>query len=305
MFSLSLDLRMAVPGLPFVVRGRGGFHAFNDRNFRRGRRAAPVSWYTGHMAWPEIMAGFVVGCVVGLTGVGGGALMTPLLILLFGVHPSRAIGTDLLFAAATKSVGTIVHGLNHTIEWRIVARLATGSLPGAALALLGLGYLGVHGDAANRLSAVILGLVLILAATALIVRPWILRAPALLPAEPAAGPRPGLTIGLGFALGVLVSVTSVGSGALGTVALMLLYPRMATSRIVGSDLAHAVPLTVLAGMGHWALGTISFNLLLPLLLGSIPGIILGSVTARYLPDALLRIGLAAVLAVSGYLILIG
>lgn len=124
-------------------------------------------------------------------------------------------------------------------------------------------------------------------------------------AEPAAGPRPGLTIGLGFALGVLVSVTSVGSGALGTVALMLLYPRMATSRIVGSDLANAVPLTVLAGMGHWALGTISFNLLLPLLLGSIPGIILGSVTARYLPDALLRIGLAAVLAVSGYLILIG
>jgi uncharacterized membrane protein YfcA len=257
------------------------------------------------MGWPEVLAGFLVGGVVGLTGVGGGALMTPLLILLFGVHPSRAIGTDLLFAAATKSVGTLVHGLNHTVEWRIVARLATGSLPGAALALIGLHALGVHGKAANHLTGVLLGLVLILAATALLIRPWLLRRPRDGAIEPATAPPPWLTIGLGFGLGILVSVTSVGSGALGTVALMVLYPRLPTARIVGSDLAHAVPLTLLAGVGHVVLGTVSFSLLLPLLLGSIPGIILGSIASRHTPEPLLRIGLAAILAVSGYGILFG
>ncbi len=257
------------------------------------------------MVWPEVLAGFVVGGVVGLTGVGGGALMTPLLILLFGVHPSRAIGTDLLFAAATKSVGTLVHGLNHTVEWRIVARLATGSLPGAALALIGLHYLGVHGTAANHLTGVLLGIVLILAATALLIRPWLLRRPRGGAIEPAIAPNPWFTIGLGFGLGVLVSVTSVGSGALGTVALMVLYPKLPTARIVGSDLAHAVPLTLLAGVGHWVLGTVSFTLLLPLLLGSIPGIILGSIASRHTPEPLLRIGLATILAVSGYGVLFG
>lgn len=257
------------------------------------------------MGWPEVLAGFVVGGMVGLTGVGGGALMTPLLILLFGVHPAGAIGTDLMFAAATKTVGTVVHGLNHTVEWRLVGRLATGSLPGAVLALVAMGYLGVHGSVANHVSAIILGVVLILAATCLLIRPWLFRRQAAGGAGPAAVPRPGLTIGLGFVLGILVSVTSVGSGALGTVALMLLYPRMATSRIVGSDLAHAVPLTLLAGIGHWALGTVSFPLLLPLLLGSIPGIVLGSMTSRYAPEPLVRMGLATVLASSGYMILTG
>ncbi len=255
---------------------------------------------------PEILAGFVVGGIVGLTGVGGGALMTPLLILLFGVHPSGAIGTDLLFAAATKSVGTAVHGLNHTVDWRIVLRLASGSLPGAALALAGLGYLGVHGALANHISALILGVVLILAATALLIRPWLIKT---IPGDhpstdaPAIIPRTGPTIVLGFVLGVLVSITSVGSGALGTVALMLLYPRMATARIVGSDLAHAVPLTLLAGIAHWALGTVSFTLLLPLLLGSIPGIILGSLSSNRTPEPVLRIGLATMLAASGCFIL--
>jgi uncharacterized membrane protein YfcA len=256
------------------------------------------------MVWPEAFAGFVVGAVVGLTGVGGGALMTPLLILMFGYHPSRAIGTDLLFAAATKSVGTIVHGFNHTVEWPIVARLATGSLPGAALTLIGLRYLGVHGSVANHLSSILLGLALILAAVALLVRPWLLRLPQMAQTDSTLQRGPGPTIALGFFLGIVVTVTSVGSGALGTVALMLLYPRMPIAKIVGSDLAHAVPLTLLAGLGHMALGTVSFPLLLSLLLGSIPGIILGSMASRHAPEPLLRIGLAIILAISAYGILL-
>ncbi|MCW8307886.1 sulfite exporter TauE/SafE family protein [Acidiphilium sp. PA] len=258
------------------------------------------------MNTPEILAGFVVGGIVGLTGVGGGALMTPLLILLFGVHPSGAIGTDLLFAAATKSVGAAVHGLGHTVDWRLVWRLASGSLPGAGLALACLGSLGVHGALANHISALILGVVLILAATALLIRPWLIktiRHDHTVTNAPPIAPRTGLTIGLGFVLGILVSITSVGSGALGTVALMLLYPRMPAARVVGSDLAHAVPLTLLAGIGHWMLGTVSLSLLLPLLLGSIPGIILGSIAASRTPETLLRIGLAGMLAASGWFIL--
>lgn len=257
------------------------------------------------MSIGEIVAGFVVGSAVGLTGVGGGALMTPILIVMFGIHPSTAIGTDLLFAAATKSVGTLVHGLNHTVEWPIVLRLAAGSLPGAAAALFVLGRLGVDGAAANAISADLLAAAVLIAALSLMVKPW-------LATRLSGGPRgvrtarrkTVLTVLLGVVLGVIVSLTSVGAGALGTVALILLYPDLPMARIVGSDLAHAVPLTLLAGIGHWTLGTVSGAVLAPLLIGSVPGIVLGSIATRLVPERLLRGGLALILAASAIRLLL-
>lgn len=258
------------------------------------------------MSIGEIVAGFAVGTAVGLTGVGGGALMTPILIVIFGIHPSTAIGTDLIFAAATKSVGTVVHGLSHTVEWPIVARLASGSLPGAALGLFGLAQLGVHGEAANRLSTLLLAGAVLIAAVSLMFKPWLVAHVGGFRRGGRSGRREiALTVVLGVALGVMVSLTSVGSGALGTVVLILLYPELSMARIVGSDLAHAVPLTLLAGIGHWTLGTVSGAVLAPLLIGSVPGIVLGSLGARHVPDRWLRCGLALILAASAIRLLFG
>jgi len=244
-------------------------------------------------------SGFVVGAIVGLTGVGGGSLMTPLLVLVFGVNPATAVGTDLLYAAITKAGGVAVHGRRRHIRWDIVGRLAAGSIPGALATLAVLALVHIDSAALGRLITHSLGFALILTAFAIVLKPRLQRWGSL-----ANGPWRDRWIGpltavTGFALGVLVTLSSVGAGALGVAALFFLYPRLATVEIVGSDIAHAVPLALVAGLGHAQLGTVDFSLLGSLLVGSLPGIALGSALSARLPERLLRSGLASILVIVG------
>jgi len=243
------------------------------------------------------IAGFAVGMLVGMTGVGGGSLMTPVLILLFGIHPATAVGTDLLYAAVTKTAGSVVHGFNRTVDWAVVARLAAGSVPMTVLTIVALSYVDINGTAARELIAGVLTVALFVTALTLIFRDKIIgryaaRIGSLAPKRIAA-----ITVGVGAVLGVLVSFSSVGAGAIGVTALILLYPKLPTARIVGSDIAHAVPLTLVAGIGHWFLGSINLDVLASLLLGSVPGILVGSYAAARIPEFALRIVLAAALLV--------
>lgn len=247
------------------------------------------------------IAGFSVGAIVGLTGVGGGSLMTPLLVLLFGIHPSVAVGTDLLYAAITKAGGTLAHGLKGTVDWSITRRLAYGSIPAAALTLVVLGQLAPGGiGGATGLIKVALGVALLLTAVAIIFRKQI-QDFALRHSEGRENPRrtATLTVVTGAVLGVLVSISSVGAGALGVSALFFLYPRLPTLRIIGSDIAHAVPLTLVAGIGHWMLGSVDWSLLGSLLIGSLPGIWLGSHMTRRVAEQWLRPALAVMMAMIG------
>ncbi len=245
------------------------------------------------------LAGVCVGILVGLTGVGGGSLMTPVLVLLFGFHPTTAVGTDLLYASATKTVGTTVHGWRGTVAWRVVALLALGSVPMTLVTLAVIGNLDRQSDTISRLITFLLGLLLVATAIATFLRPTILRwlAPRFDRLRPATIGM--MTVLLGMVLGVLVTLTSVGAGALGMTALLLLYPKLPVNRLVGSDIAHAVPLTLLGGAGHWYLGSVNFDLLLSLLVGSIPGIIVGSLLATRAPDRVLAPILATTLALVG------
>jgi uncharacterized protein len=245
-----------------------------------------------------ILSGFFVGLLVGQTGVGGGSLMTPLLILLFGVHPGTAVGTDLLYAAVTKTVGTGVHGLNHTVDWRIVGRLASGSIPATLATLLALNWLG-GGNSAGGLISVLLGVMLLLTAGSLFLRRGFVKLMGPVMESLSARTIARLTVLVGLLLGVMVTISSVGAGALGVTALLLLYPRARMAVIVGSDIAHAVPLTLIAGLGHWWIGSVNGVLLLSLLSGSIPGIILGSYAASHVPEWVLRPLLAIVLIIVG------
>jgi uncharacterized membrane protein YfcA len=242
-------------------------------------------------------SGFAVGFLVGITGVGGGSLMTPLLILLFGLHPATAVGTDLLYAAATKSVGSVVHGFNRTVDWRVVRRLATGSVPMTVLTLAALSVLDVNGPTTRQLIGAVLAFALFLTAATLVFRnALIARYAANIGALPASRIAT-LTVVTGGILGVLVSISSVGAGAIGVTALILLYPKLPTARIVGSDIAHAVPLTLVAGIGHWFLGSIDWPIFTALILGSIPGILIGSYAAVRIPETALRVVLAVTLIV--------
>jgi uncharacterized protein len=244
------------------------------------------------------VSGFFVGAIVGLTGVGGGALMTPLLVLIFGVHPATAVGTDLLYAGLTKTVGTAVHGGAGTVSWTLVGRLALGSLPASVVTVAALGAFGPRGASASVLISAVLGAALLLTALGLVLRDRLIRLTRGAHDMPHAR-QVGLTIAVGAAIGVLVSISSVGAGAIGISALYFLYPGLPARTIVASDIAHAVPLTLVAGAGHWLLGSVDWALLASLLAGSIPGIVAGSVVAPRLPDSALRVALAGVLAVVG------
>ncbi|HLI65585.1 MAG TPA: sulfite exporter TauE/SafE family protein [Caulobacteraceae bacterium] len=252
-----------------------------------------------------ILSGLVVGILVGLTGVGGGSLMTPLLILLFGIHPATAVGTDLLYAAATKTVGTSIHGFARSIEWKIVGLLALGSLPATVIVILALQHFGAASHATTKLISLTLAIALLISATLLFLKKWLVDLATRRSPDFGLRTSAGLTILTGFVVGALVALSSVGAGALGAVALAFLYPRLATLKIVGTDVAHAVPLTLLAGLGHWWLGDINFGLLGTLLLGSIPGVILGSIAARFSPEAALRTALGVMLAIVGVKMLTG
>ena len=223
--------------------------------------------------------------------------MTPLLVLLFGFHPSTAVGTDLLYASVTKSVGTAVHGKQQTVDWRIVAHLAAGSVPASILTLIVMSRVGTMTDEASEVLNLLLGISLLVTGISVFFRPFILRwAGAHIHAMDDRRLR-RWTILLGAALGVLVSITSVGAGALGTTALLILYPRLPVARVAGSDIAHAVPLTLIAGIGHWLMGSVDFTLMLALLAGSIPGIIVGSMLGGRASDNLLRPILAITLLI--------
>jgi uncharacterized membrane protein YfcA len=246
------------------------------------------------------LSGFVVGAIVGLTGVGGGSLMTPLLVLVFGIHPATAVGTDLLYAALTKAGGTVAHGRKGHIDWAITGRLALGSIPAAAITIWVLSQLPKGSNAIGAIISNGLGFALVLTAIAILFGRK-LRAYAARHEESPLRQRhlPAITVAVGAILGVLVTISSVGAGALGVAALFFLYPSLSPVRVVGSDVAHAVPLTLVAGFGHWWLGSVDWTLLGTLLAGSLPGIWLGSRLAPRIPEHILRTGLA------GMLILIG
>ncbi len=241
------------------------------------------------------LSGFVVGMLVGMTGVGGGALMTPLLILLFGIHPATAVGTDLLYAAATKTGGSLVHGFARSVDWRVVKRLAYGSTPATVLTLIVLSQLNLNGEAMRSLITFVLSFALFATALILIfgqplVAMYRARVSELDPRRTATA-----TVLFGALLGVLVTISSVGAGAIGVVVLIMLYPQMPMARIVGSDIAHAVPLTLVAGLGHWGMGAVDWGIMGSLLAGSLPGIFIGSYFAIRIPERALRVVLATTL----------
>lgn len=242
-----------------------------------------------------VASGFGVGLLVGMTGVGGGSLMTPLLILLFGIHPTTAVGTDLLYAAATKTGGSLVHGIGRSIHWPAVIRLACGSLPASIATLLVMWQLKLDASAQRAVVNLVLCFALLLTATSLIFRKAIMERYRRRLEHVDERTTAIATVVTGAALGILVSISSVGAGAVGVTALLLLYPRLPMATIVGSDIAHAVPLTLVAGTGHWALGAVDWSLMGVLLLGSLPGIVIGSYSALRVPEKVLRVTLAAVL----------
>lgn len=251
-----------------------------------------------------IVAGFTVGIVVGMTGVGGGSLMTPILIFVFGVKPHLAIGTDLLFAAFTKMGGTLSLVRARMVDWRIVGQVAAGSLPASLITLYVLHRLGPANPATQTFMTTTLGLTLLLTAVATfykVVRGKAMPvriAPELL--DQATRARHwALPVLFGAVIGSLVTITSVGAGAIGVIVLMLLYPALPLPRIVAADIAHAVPLTLVAGLGHASIGSVDWPLLALLLSGSIPGIWVGSHLMRKMPDRLIRSLLSALLAYAG------
>lgn len=254
------------------------------------------------MDWLYTLSGFIVGFVVGVTGVGGGSLMTPVLVLMFGIAPATAVGTDLLYASLTKMGGSWVHGRRGTVDWKVVKLLAMGSLPAALLSMALLHYLALDEKHLKTLITSVLSVALLLTAAALLFKPYLIklgRRPDGVMFELHAHHLTGATIFTGAILGVLVTISSVGAGALGVVVLLFLYPRAPMAKIVGTDIAHAVPLTLIAGLGHAALGTVNYGLLGSLLLGSLPGIYLGSHLGIKIPDHVLRPILATMLTAIG------
>lgn len=241
------------------------------------------------MTLSYIVAGFGVGILVGLTGVGGGSLMTPLLTLLFNVVPGVAVGTDLAFASVTKVAGTVAHRYRGTVHWDIVRRLCVGALPAAILTTLALKRFGALSPEIGQIIRYTIAGSVALTVVALLFRS---RMQAWLNDHPErqlqGTPLIAATIVAGVLLGTLVTVSSIGAGAVGATLLVLLYPRLAPAEIAGTDIAYAVPLTAIAAFGHWWLGSINWELLGTLLIGSLPGITIGSLAARKVPEKFLR-----------------
>jgi uncharacterized membrane protein YfcA len=249
-----------------------------------------------------VVAGLIVGFVVGLTGVGGGSLMTPIL-LWFGIPPTTAVGTDLLYAAFTKMGGVFVHHKKKNINWAITGWLSLGSVPAALLTLWILKNIKTDITAINTVIKYSLGWALLFTSVAIICKQKLL-----IFSQKHAGDKfhtesttqNVLTVLIGVMLGATVTLTSIGAGALGTVTLFFLYPLLPTPRLVGTEIAHAVPLTLVAGIGHASMGNLDLTLLGQLLLGSLPGIFIGSLLSGKVPDLLLRNAIAIMLFFVGY-----
>jgi uncharacterized membrane protein YfcA len=245
-----------------------------------------------------VISGFAVGVLVGMTGVGGGSLMTPLLTLMFGVSPAVAVGTDLAFASLTKGVGTFTHRLRGTVHWDIVGRLCLGALPAALLASVALQHFGtLNKEIGQVIRYTIAGSVLLTVVALLFKRKmlaWITAHPE---RQLQGRALSTATIVSGVVLGTLVTISSIGAGAIGATLLVMLYPRLSAAEVAGTDIAYAVPLTAIAAIGHWWLGSINWTLLATLLVGSLPGITIGAYAARAVPERLLR-GLLAITLVA-------
>lgn len=248
-----------------------------------------------------IFAGFFVGLIIGLTGVGGGALMTPLLILFFGFSPATTIGTDLWFSGLTKLSAGKIYQLNSLIDWKVVLTLWSGSLPSSLIVLL-LMNLGLLKMSANFLMNIV-GLVLILSVFGIMFRENLHKVGLNLRVNRKVFFKKWqkiLTIFAGILLGAMVTVTSIGAGAIGAIMLAYLYPlRLTPSKLVATDVIHAIPLALFAGAGHLILGNVDYVLLAWLLAGSIPGVILGAKLVNILPQKILRFLIALVLFISG------
>lgn len=249
------------------------------------------------------VAGFLVGFIIGLTGVGGGSLMTPILVLVFAIKPAVAVGTDLLYAAVTKGGGVFVHHRRGTVEWKIVGLLASGSIPATLASVYLLKQLEDAGIDYNHLITVMLSVALILTSSVLLFRNKLQQASRAEQFDAIRALhrriRGPMTVFAGALIGFLVTLSSVGAGALGAAILLFLYPRLRAVTIVGTDLAHAVPITAIAGLGHAHLGTVNYLLLGSLLVGSLPGIYLGSHAGARLPDKIVRPILAIMLFLVG------
>jgi uncharacterized protein len=247
--------------------------------------------------------GFLTGVVVGLTGVGGGSLMTPMLIGVVGIPPAIAVGTDLLFAAITKSFGGFSHWRAGHVVKPIFLRLVLSSLIGAACFFAWLHFAAPDVSSLNRTIRVSLGVAVLITAAALIARPWLMTWRLLYAKTHASEPSRwniGLTVALGFVIGALVAVSSIGAGAIGVTALMLLFPLLPLRQIVGTDVAYAVPLTFLAGAAHASFGNVDLALLAALLVGSIPGILIGARLCTRVPEIATRGLLVVVLTLAGW-----
>ena len=248
------------------------------------------------------LAGLVVGLAVGATGVGGGSLMTPILILFYGISPAIAVGTDLLYASISKAFAVTLHGKNGSVDWKIVGWLALGSVPASLLTLLYIHHTG-PGAQLDHTIKLALSVAIVLTAIGTLLRSqllafakherfeWLRRL--------HARHQVGMTVASGTAIGALVTISSVGAGVIGMMMLLLIYPRHQAIRLVGSDLAHAVVITGIAGLGHASLGTVNYELLMFLLLGAIPGIWLGTRVGFRLPDRALRPVIAGLLLFIG------
>lgn len=250
------------------------------------------------MDFTAVFSGFGVGAIIGMTGVGGGSLMTPLLLTVFKLHPALAIGTDLWFAALTKTTGSIAHHRAGHVDWRITRTLLLGSLPAAIATITLMQLSGLTKQWSSGLSFA-LGIALLL--TAVVVayrRAWHALGLRLERHIPESR-KTALTLASGALLGVLVSLTSIGAGAIGATLIMLLHPRLQARHIVGTDIAHAVPLTLVAGIGHAWLGHVDWALLGALLIGSMPGIWLGAKLTRHMPETLVRALLCVSLVTAG------
>ncbi len=257
-------------------------------------------------SWPVIIiGGFTVGFLVGLTGVGAGSLMTPFLISGIGISPVLAVGTDLLFASVTKASAAWRHHALGNVDWGIVRWLAMGSLPGALAMLAWLYLIGPDTHAISLIIRKVLAGALIVSATGIALYPWLKRnASQAADANEPTVVRKRPTLILGFILGTLVALTSVGAGAIGVVALTVLYPSLSARRLIGTDIVHAIPLTFLAGITHLGMGNVNPWILFFLLVGSVPGIALGSRITGIVPDWFLRVVLAIVLVWAAYSLLI-
>jgi uncharacterized protein len=256
----------------------------------------------GRMDILAVISGFAVGAIVGMTGVGGGSLMTPLLIGFFKLHPAVAIGTDLWFAAITKSGGAWAHHKYGHVDYRVTGLLLVGSLPATLCTIALMHFTGLTKGWAASLT-VALGIALLLTAVAVAYRQVWLKVGLQLERWLPPSRKTGFTIASGVLLGVLVSLSSIGAGAIGATLLLLLYPRLPAQKIVGTDIAHAVPLTLVAGIGHATLGHIDWALLAALLVGSLPGIWLGARLTKSMPERWVRAVLSVSLVTAGLKVL--